>query len=612
MSRFEPAFFNDSNGENHGPLVGLHYNQWMRLKFAAILTLVPLLAACGPAAATSTPDELPPTTPVVTPTAELVIATPVEQQELSLPQAELQARVSFTLLGPSYLPDGLASEDHVRLTSYADGSQTVESTYRDASGARALVFTQSDMPLELQDWFRLLAPAEVSGEGAGGEDTVTVRGYTGRLYRNYADEASLLWQEDGLTYILRLAGRDWPAAESRDLLLWVAESLQPGDGTEFAFRHRAPSTWLSYTSAVYKLSFAVPRDWQQTGDATFQGKNGFARLEPFKGYGVKLDQACEMEANLHPERYGRQPTLRSIQQQWGVIDVPRDPCLILPGAGAPANAEATLLLSDPTRPDAVAFLRLAIDPPHAEQIAVSLDLPHETQATATFPLATPDPASIPAEIAPQVGSLGPLTMESYPIVAASLDAPGHFEFNQRIPAAVLARRADLRAAADADYPTGATSAGRAVTLEQQFEADGHGYAIVRVDGNEVYRYALLVQAGGSPSTGVWNWAGRWVLEVNGLLVVEGEPYNLKAGYQEIFGFRLIDGKPFFFFVQDGTTGIFYDGKTWPALFDSVFHGACCEPAIANPRGNDAMLWFYGLQQGWWDYVELGLFGAPSP
>ncbi|MRR10573.1 hypothetical protein EG831_10980, partial [bacterium] len=313
----------------------------MRLKIAAILALLPLLAACGPTAATPTQEEPPPATPVATPTAELVIATPVEQQELSLPQAELQARVSFTLLGPSYLPDGLASEDHVRLTSYADGSQTVESTYRDASGARVLVFTQSDMPLEMQDWFRLLAPAEVSGEGAGGEDTVSVRGYTGRLYRNYADEAGLLWQEDGLTYILRLAGRDWPAAESHDLLLWVAESLQPGDGTDFAFRHRAPSTWLSYTSAVYKLSFAVPRDWQQTGDATFQGKNGFARLETFKGYGVKLDQACEMEANLHPERYGRRPTLRSIQQQWGVIDVVRDPCLILPGEGAPANAEAT-------------------------------------------------------------------------------------------------------------------------------------------------------------------------------------------------------------------------------------------------------------------------------
>lgn len=576
----------------------------MRLKIASsFILLALLLAACSPATATLTPGVTQSPSPLST--AEMILATPVTQQEFSLTYDELQSQVRFPLLGFSFVPMELQGSGLIRLKVYADGSQTVENTYRalnaDAPGARKIIFTQTDLPLEEEDWLRLLA-----GSSANLRET-SVRGFRAYFYRTTTGDANLLWQEEELTYNLRLSGKEWPATVSDDLLLWMGESLQPADDEIYAFEHRAPHTWFSYTSAAFRLSFSVPRGWEQIGDASFSGENGFARMEVFRGFGIRVDQACETEANLHPERYGANPTLKTILQTWNWADERGNPCMILPGEDAPAEAEAALLLPNPGRPDEATFLRLALDPPHAELIAFSLDLPHTAPTGTPSELATVDPASVPAEIEPQVSSLGPLTMESYPIVAASLDHPGHFEFTDRIPPAVLARRAGLRELpGSGTRPTSATSAGRAITLEQHFEVPGRPFAVVKVDGKEAYRYVLMEHAGILPVYGVWNWAGRWVLEVNGALVVEGELYNLKAGLQEIFNFHMIGGKPFFLFTNNGKTGVFYDGKTWPELFDTIFHGACCEAALANPDGNDVMVWFYAKQQEWWHYVELGL------
>jgi hypothetical protein len=583
---------------------GLHYNQSMRSRLTlSLLLILSMLAACNPAPAPAATDLSPLSTQTLAATAEMIVATPVQQQELRLPQAELQAQVRFPLLELTFLPDGLMKNDVVQVKTFADGSQTVEKTYRDPSTARDLVLDQSNIPLDSAEWLQRLAPA---GANAGRRE-IQVRGCAGNFYASDSGEPGLLWQEGDLTYSLRLAGAGWPGQVSDDLLLWMAESLQAGEGTAYTIEHKKPSTWMTYSSATYQLSFAVPRDWEQTGDAMFSGENGFVRLETYKSYGASVDQACEIEANRHPERYGLQPEMRSIAQEWNNVNIASDPCLILPGEDAPDGAETVLILRDPSRPGKTAFLRLAVDPLYAELIAYSLVIPHAGKTTSTAAWSTPAPASIPADIEPQVIRMGPLTMERYPIVAASLDWPGHFEFAARIPAAVLARRAGLRGSDGSQNPTGATSAGRAITLEEDSSSTTHIDAVVRVDGQEVYRYTMLQHAGSSKIYGVWNWAGRWVLEVNGALVVEGELYNEMAGYQEIFNFRMLNGKPFFFFVKDGQTGIFYDGAAWQAEFDSIYHGACCEPAIANPASNNVMVWFYAKQQDWWNYVELGIF-----
>jgi hypothetical protein len=102
-----------------------------------------------------------------------------------------------------------------------------------------------------------------------------------------------------------------------------------------------------------------------------------------------------------------------------------------------------------------------------------------------------------------------------------------------------------------------------------------------------------------------NWDGHWMLEVDGFLFQDGENLNEKLGYEEIFGFRTINDKPFYYFRKGPQVGISYDGQILPLYYEDVFHYACCGPAAYNDGGNESQAWFYGLREGWWYYVEVG-------
>jgi hypothetical protein len=101
------------------------------------------------------------------------------------------------------------------------------------------------------------------------------------------------------------------------------------------------------------------------------------------------------------------------------------------------------------------------------------------------------------------------------------------------------------------------------------------------------------------------WAGRWLLEINDFLIQDGVIQNEVLGFEEIFGWRLLDGKPFFFFRKGPRVGISYNDNILPLSFDAVFHGGCCEYASLNPAGTQYMLHFYALQAGMWQDVTLG-------
>lgn len=112
-----------------------------------------------------------------------------------------------------------------------------------------------------------------------------------------------------------------------------------------------------------------------------------------------------------------------------------------------------------------------------------------------------------------------------------------------------------------------------------------------------------------PIKGLWSWEGHWVLEVSGHVVVDGKDLNRELGYDEIFGYRLLYGRPFYFFRQGGRVGISYDGVVLPHQYEEVPHYGCCSAAAYNPGGNDRMVWFFGLRDGTWYYVEMGHYGA---
>jgi hypothetical protein len=85
--------------------------------------------------------------------------------------------------------------------------------------------------------------------------------------------------------------------------------------------------------------------------------------------------------------------------------------------------------------------------------------------------------------------------------------------------------------------------------------------------------------------------------------------NKSLGYSEIFGWHLVAGQPFYFFAKSGNgrIGVSYAGSVMPYSYEKIPHYQCCEPAAFNPGINEHMVWFYGLKEGMWYYVEMGVY-----
>jgi hypothetical protein len=127
---------------------------------------------------------------------------------------------------------------------------------------------------------------------------------------------------------------------------------------------------------------------------------------------------------------------------------------------------------------------------------------------------------------------------------------------------------------------------------------------VMQDEAQIYAFSAVFTVA-SPVKGLWSYGGNWLLEVDGFLIQDGENLNESLGYDEIFGWQLLNGKPFYYFRKGPRVGISYDGEALPVYYQEIVHYRCCEPAAFNNAGNQAMAWFYGLRDGEWYYVEMG-------
>jgi hypothetical protein len=111
-----------------------------------------------------------------------------------------------------------------------------------------------------------------------------------------------------------------------------------------------------------------------------------------------------------------------------------------------------------------------------------------------------------------------------------------------------------------------------------------------------------------PVYALGSWEGHWVLETTNEVIVDGQSLNAQLGYDEIFGWQLIDGQPFYFFKTGGRIHISYTGEeVTPYVYDQVQHYLCCESSMFNISGNGTMTWFYALRDGTWYYVEAGVY-----
>lgn len=404
---------------------------------------------------------------------------------------------------------------------------------------------------------------------------------------------------------------------------------EPGQLVEFGNPGPPPDGWRRHESADWGVSFDVPADWIEEEADHFAGADGFARLEPYTGPGMAVDQACEWQANVHREQYGQAPALFTLPRG-NLIDFKGSPCLILDGRGDVGNAQSAIVLPNPAGGEETRFLILAVDTVHVPAIAQSISYRQPAQPQPTLSVnsyratpssyrATPRPQDMPAELPVQTTRFGELTLEEYAIVDATVDAPGRFEFYQRIPPTVLERRRAWREAGPEAGPERGHLApvnvgGKQITVQEathESEADGYQIhsvqVLVREDGQEVYRHYMLSHAAVFPLHYLGSWDGQWVMEANGLLVVEGQIVNQEWGYDEIFDCQLLNDKPFYFFVRDGQTHLTYSGEVLPVTYDYVYHGMCCEPGAFNVVGNGQMVCFYALKDDVWHYVELGVY-----
>jgi len=140
----------------------------------------------------------------------------------------------------------------------------------------------------------------------------------------------------------------------------------------------------------------------------------------------------------------------------------------------------------------------------------------------------------------------------------------------------------------------------------------HGGRVVVMQGDEAIFSTRVKEdtAVSSPLKGFWPWQGGWALEVPHEVFINGQSVNKQYGFDQVFHWRLLDGEPFFFFVdrkRDGMVGMVYAGQVMSERYDEVVHYRCCEPAAFNANNNEHMVWFYALRDGTWYYVEAGLF-----
>jgi hypothetical protein len=168
---------------------------------------------------------------------------------------------------------------------------------------------------------------------------------------------------------------------------------------------------------------------------------------------------------------------------------------------------------------------------------------------------------------------------------------------------------------------------RLVLGEDVLEARQHynrtgGESWVIVSRNEEESYRIETGRGGAfdPLVGLWAYDQHWVLEAApispdgpvGMIIRDGVLLNELYGYEEMFGFQLIAGRPFFFFKQDGKIGFSFDGEIVEAGYEEIPHYKCCGIAPINPVVAQKMVSFFAERDGVWYYVEAGVYDDLPP
>jgi hypothetical protein len=222
---------------------------------------------------------------------------------------------------------------------------------------------------------------------------------------------------------------------------------------------------------------------------------------------------------------------------------------------------------------------------------------------------------------------GGLTVEEHALSGAPQLDPLTFQPVDGTQEDVLARHADLRSRAIPHevqfvdgYPTMA-ALGDPGDLQARIlpSAEDPIRSVVQLYRGEekIFSADAGLPSPALPLQALYTYNGHWALELllsepevwAGRVYVDGTLANDSLGYDEAFGFQLLGGKPFYFFVREGRIGFSYDGEEADLGYRQVIHYRCCSESVLNPLQAEDMVAFFAERDGQWYYVELGRFDS---
>jgi len=131
---------------------------------------------------------------------------------------------------------------------------------------------------------------------------------------------------------------------------------------------------------------------------------------------------------------------------------------------------------------------------------------------------------------------------------------------------------------------------------------GDRVEIKKSDGSIIFTYTVPWVPNHRSRFSAWN--GHWILEVQNILIQDGEILNQKLDFEEMFDWHLVRDQPFYFFRKGSRFGISYAGQVLPLQYQDIRHGLCCGPAVDNPSIGNYSAHFFGKQADVWYYVAI--------
>jgi len=93
------------------------------------------------------------------------------------------------------------------------------------------------------------------------------------------------------------------------------------------------------------------------------------------------------------------------------------------------------------------------------------------------------------------------------------------------------------------------------------------------------------------------------------VTINGESLNEQNGYEESINFQTINGRPFYFFRNNGKVDAWFDGNEISLGYDDVPHYLCCGDSGLNPKARQGAVLFFGNKDNQWNFVRIAAPGV---